>query len=163
MAWTKIYLSPKLYSAITWIKNFNLSKVIYRKLYHVIFLKVCGAYKIIPKWFYCLHNSCNGKPGENVMANWQDELNNIASKLRDLILHEYFQKFFKSKENFNCLLKECLIQEDWSLKVGRHLEKCEKIFCQKKLKKHRKLTKSNKLSYFKYSVRFDSYGPFFSI
>ena len=72
-------------------------------------MEVYSAYNIIPDGFIVNKNPCNGKPSENVMANWQDELNNIESELPDLILYEYVQKLF--------------IQEDWLLKVRRHLKK----------------------------------------
>ena len=68
---------------------------------------------------------------------------------------------FKSEETFNCLFEELLMQDDWLLKVRRHLEKYEKILRQRKIKKLRKLTRSNEFLFFECFEQFDSHEPFF--
>ena len=40
------------------------------------------------------------------MSDWEGELTNVESKLRDLVLYEYVEKLFKSEETFNCLFEE---------------------------------------------------------
>ena len=67
------------------------------------------------------------------MSDWESELINVESKLRDLVLYEYVEKLFKSEETFNCLFEKLLIQDDWLLKVRGHLEKYEKNLRQRKL------------------------------
>ena len=82
------------------------------------------------------------------MSDWEGELVNVESKLRDLVLYAYAENLFKSEETFNCLFEELLIQDDWLLKVRRHLEKYEKTLRQRKIKKLRKLTRSNEFLFF---------------
>ena len=81
------------------------------------------------------------------MSDWQGEVNNVESKLHNL-LYEYVVKHSKSEERFNCLFEKFLIKDDWLLKVRGHLERYEKILRQRKLKKLRKLIKSNEFLYF---------------
>ena len=94
------------------------------------------------------------------MSGWEGELTNVESKLRDLVLYEYVEKLFQSEETFNCLFEEFLVQDDWLLKVRGHLEKYEKILRQRKLKKLKKLTKSNEFLFFECLGQFDSHEPF---
>ena len=94
------------------------------------------------------------------MSDWEGELINVESKLRVLVLYEYVEKLFKSEETFNCLFEEFLVQDDWLLKVRGHLEKYEKILRQRKLKKLKKLTKSNEFLFFECLGQFDSHEPF---
>ena len=95
------------------------------------------------------------------MSDWQGQLNNVDSNLRDLVLYKYVEKLFKSEETINCLFEKFLIQDVWLLKVTRHLERYEKILRRRKLKKLRKLTKSNEFLYFECLRQFDSHEPFF--
>ena len=111
---------------------------------------------------YVNKNPCIGKPSKKFISDWEGELINVESKLRDLVLYEYVEKLFKSEEAFNCLFEELLIQDDWLLKVRGHLEKYEKILRQRKLKKLKKLTKSNEFLFFECLGQFDSHEPFFS-
>ena len=117
---------------------FNLSEEIYRLFYHIVFLQVSNAYSIIPDGFTVNKNPCIGKPSKKLMSGWESELLNVESKLCNLVLYEYVEKFFKSEETFNSLFEEFLIQDDWLLKVRGHLEKYEKNLRQRKLKKLRK-------------------------
>ena len=97
---------------------------------------------------------------QEVNVRLGSELNNVESKLRDLVFHGHVEKLFKSEETFNCLFEEFLIK-DWLLKVRGHLEKHEKILQQRKSKRLRKLTKSDKFWFFECLGRFDSHEPFF--
>ena len=67
------------------------------------------------------------------MSDWESELLNVESKLRDLVLYEYVEKLFKSEETFNGLFEKFFFQDDWLLKVRGHLEKYEKNLRQRKL------------------------------
>ena len=161
---------------------FNLSEDIYRLFYYNVFLHVCSAYSIIPDGFNVNKNPYIGKPRQKLVSDWQVLLNNVESKLRDLVLYEYVEKLFKSEETFNCLVLyeyveklfkseetfNCLfgnflIQNDWLLKVRGHSERYEKILRRRKLKKLRKLTKSNEFLYFECLGQVDSHEPFFCI
>ena len=142
---------------------FNLSEDIYRLFYYNVFLHVCSAYSIIPDGFNVNKNPYIGKPRQKLVSDWQVLLNNVESKLRDLVLYEYVEKLFKSEETFNCLFGNFLIQNDWLLKVRGHSERYEKILRQRKLKKLRKLTKSNEFLYFECLGQVDSHEPFFCI
>ena len=53
-------------------QHFNLSEEISLLLYHVILLDVCSTYNIILEGFIVNKNPYNGKPSENIMANWKD-------------------------------------------------------------------------------------------
>ena len=97
------------------------------------------------------------------MSDWESELINVESKLCDLVLYAYVEKLFKSEETFNCLFEELLMEDDWLLKVRRHLEKYEKILRQRKIKKLRKLTRSNEFLFFECLEQFDSHEPFFCL
>ena len=125
--------------------------------YHIVFLQVCIAYSIIPDGFTVNKNPCIGKPSKKLISDWEGELLNVESKLRDLVLYEYVEKLFKSEETFNCLFEEFLVQDDWLLKVRGHLEKYEKILQQRKLKKLKKLTKSNQFLFFECLGQCDSH------
>ena len=140
---------------------FNLSEEIYLLFCHIVFFQVCDAYSIIPDGFTVNKNPCIGKPSKKLMSDWESELLNVESKLRDLVLYEYVEKLFKSEETFNSLFEEFLIQDDWLLKVRGHLEKYEKILRRRKLKELRKLTKSNTFLFFECLGEFDSHEPFF--
>ena len=97
------------------------------------------------------------------MSDWEGELINVESKLCDLVSYAYVEKLFKSEETFNCLFEELLMQDDWLLKVRRHLEKYEKILRQRKIKKLRKLTRSNEFLFSECLEQFDSHEPFFCL
>ena len=127
--------------------------------YHIVFLQVCIAYSIIPDGFTVNKNPCIGKPSKKLISDWEGELLNVESKLRDLVLYEYVEKLFKSEETFNCLIEEFSVQDDWLLKVIGDLEKYEKILRQRKLKKLKKLTKSNEFLFFECLGQFDSHEP----
>ena len=91
---------------------------------------------------------------------WQSrtcELIKVESKLHDLVLYEYVEKLVKSEKTFNCLFEEFLVQDDWLLKVRGHLEKYKKILRQRKLRKLKKLTKSNEIIFFECFGQFDSH------
>ena len=90
---------------------FNLSEDIYRLFYHIVFLQVCSAYSIIPDGFTVNENPCIGKPRKKFISDWEGELVNVESKLRDLVLYAYAENLFKSEETFNCLFEELLIQD----------------------------------------------------
>ena len=134
----KIYILPNqlLYNNMDETKPaqqvFNLSEEIYLLFYHIVFLQVCSGYSITPDNFTGNKNPCIGKPSKKFRSDWEGELINVELKLRDLVLYAYVEKVFKSEETFNCLFEELLIQDDWLLKVRRHLEKYEKILRQKK-------------------------------
>ena len=95
------------------------------------------------------------------MSDWQSQLNNFDSNLRDLVLYKYVEKLFKFEETINCLFEKFLIQDAWLLKVTGHLERYEKILRRRKLKKLRKFTKSNEFLYLECLGQFDSHEPFF--
>ena len=165
----KIYNLPNqlLYSNMDQTKLaqqlFNLSEEIYGLFYHIVFLQVRSAYSIIPDGFTVNKNLCIGKPSIKFMSHWEGELVNVKSKLHDLVLYAYVEKLFKSEETFNCLFEQLLIQDDWLLKVRRHLEKYEKNLRQRKIEKLRKLTRSNKFLFFECLEQFDSHEPFFCL
>ena len=124
-------------------------------------MQICSTYSIIPDGFTVNKNLCISKPSKKLMSDWEGELINVESKLCNLVLYEYVEKLFKSEETFNCLFEEFLVQDDWLLKVRGHLEKYEKILQQRKLKKLKKLTKSNEFLFFECLGQFDSHEPFF--
>ena len=70
-------------------------------------------------------------------------------------------KLFQLVTHFKSTINRQLIQEDWLLKTGNHLEKLEKKLKQKKLKKLRKLCKDNSNLYLACLTRFDSHDKFF--
>ena len=123
-------------------------------------MQVYSAYSIIRDGFTINKNPCIGKPSKKLMSDWEGELINVESKLRELVLYEYVEKLFKSEETFNCSFQVFLVQDDWLLKVRGHLEKYEKILRQRKLKKLKKLTKSNEFLFFECLGHFDSHEPF---
>ena len=134
-------------------------------LFKYIYIYILYIYKSIDLYLY-IHiykNPCIGKPSKKLMSGWEGELTNVESKLRDLVLYEYVEKLFQSEETFNCLFEEFLVQDDWLLKVRGHLEKYEKILRQRKLKKLKKLTKSNEFLFFECLGQFDSHEPFFCL
>ena len=165
----KIYVLPNqlLYNNMDQAKLaqqlFNLVEEIYRLCYHIVFLPVCSACSIIPDGVTVNKNPCIGKPSKKLMSDWEGELINVESKLRDLVLYEYVEKLFMSEETFNCLYEEFLVQDDWLLKVKGHLEKYEKILRQRKLKKLKKLTKSNEFLFFECLGQFDSHESSFFV
>ena len=75
MALKKIYILPNqlLYNNMDQAKLaqqlFNLSEEIYCLLYHIVFLKVCSAYSIIPDGFTVNKNPCIGKPSKKLMSD----------------------------------------------------------------------------------------------
>ena len=90
-----------------------------------------------------------------------DRIVSLQHFLANLILYEYIKKRFKSEEKFNCLFEKYLIQDDWLLKVRGHLEIYEKISRRRKLKKLKKLTKSNSKSNSFYILIDQGHQPFF--
>ena len=126
-------------------------------------MQVYSAYSIIRDGFTINKNPCIGKPSKKLMSDWEGELINVESKLRELVLYEYVEKLFKSEETFNCSFQVFLVQDDWLLKVRGHLEKYEKILRQRKVKKLKKLTKSNEFIFFECLGKFDSHELFFCL
>ena len=57
------------------------------------------------------------------------------SNLRDILLEEYMEKYFKLEAEFKSVFAKHIVQEDWLLKVRNHLERLDKKLRQKKLKK----------------------------
>ena len=70
---------------------------------------------------------------------WKNQLEVTKSNLRDVLLVEYVEKYFKLEAEFKPIFAKHIIQEDWLLKVRNHLERLKKKLRQKKLKKLRKL------------------------
>ena len=140
---------------------FNISEDIYKLIYHIVFLEVCRAYKIILDGLFISKKPCIGKPNDRFLNSWEKELENTGVNLREVLIKEYVRKLVQLGTQFKSTINRHLIQEDWLLKTRNHLEKYEKKLKQKKLKKLRKLCKDNSNLYFACLTRFDSHDEFF--
>ena len=65
------------------------------------------------------------------------------SNVRDALHKEYVETYFKLKAEFKSVFVKCIVQEDRLFKVRNHLERLEKKYRQKKLKKLHKFCKNN--------------------
>ena len=92
---------------------------------------------------------------------WKNQLEITRSSLRDVLLEEYVEKYFKLEAEFKSVFAKHIVQEDWLLKVRNHLERLEKKLHRKKLKKLRKFCKNDHF-YFECFERFESHDEFFS-
>ena len=128
---------------------------------HVIFPEVCKLSQIVPDRLYVEQEPCLGNPNKKFLDEWKNQLEVTRSNLRDVLLEEYVEKYFKLKAEFKSVFAKHIVQEDWLLKVRTHLERLEKKFRQKKLKKLRKFCKNNNF-YFDCLERFESHDLFFS-
>ena len=63
------------------------------------------------------------------------------SNLRNVLLEEYVEEYFKLEAEFKSVFAEHIVQEDCLLKIRSHLEKMEKKLQQRKFKKLRKFCK----------------------
>ena len=114
---------------------FNLVEDVYESFYHLIFLEVWKSYQIVPDGFYVEKEPCIGNPSKKFLDAWKNQLKVTKSNLRDVLLEEYVEKYFKLEAEFKSVFVKYIVQEDWLLKVRNHLEK--KLH-QKKLKRLRK-------------------------
>ena len=88
-----------------------------------------------------------------------DRIVSLQHFLANLILYEYVTKFLSLKKILTVYLKNF-----WSRMIGYwNLELYEKNLWQRKLKKLRKLTKSNEFLYFDWLGQFDRHDPFFCL
>ena len=135
----------------------NILEDIYKSFYHIVFLKVCRAYKIIPDGLFISKNPCLGKPSDRFLDSWEKVLENTGVNLREVLIEEYVRKIFELINQIKSTINRHIIQEDWLLKTRNHLEKLERKLRHKKLKKLRKLCMDNSNLYFAYLTRFDSH------
>ena len=100
-----------------------------------VFLEVCKSYQIVPDGLYVEKEPCIGNPSKKFLDAWKNQLEITRSSLRDVLLEEYVEKYFKLEAEFKSVFAKPIVQEDWLLKVRNHLERLEKMLRQKKLKK----------------------------
>ena len=74
---------------------FNLAEEVYKSFYHVIFLEVCKSYQIVPDGLYVEKEPCIGNPSKRFLDAWKNQLEITRSSLRDVLLEEYVEKYFK--------------------------------------------------------------------
>ena len=140
---------------------FNLTEDVCKSFYHVIYLRVCKLYQIVPVRLYVEKKPCTGNPSMKFLDAWKNQLEITRSNLRDVLLKEYVEKYFKLETEIKSVFAKHVIQEHWLLKVSNHLDKLEKKLRQKKLKKLHKFCKNDNL-YFECLERFESHDKFFS-
>ena len=139
---------------------FNLAEDVYKSFYHVIFLEVCKSYQIVPDGLHVEKEPCIGNPSKKFLDAWKNQLEVSRSNLRDVLIEEYMEKYFKSEAEFKSVFAKNIVQEDRLLKVRNHLDRLEKKLRQKKLKKLRKFCKNDNF-YFECLERFESQDKFF--
>ena len=122
---------------------------------------MCKSYKIVPDGLYVEKETCIGNPSKKFLDAWKSQLEVTRSNLRDVLLEEYVETYFKLKTEFKFVFAKHILQEDWLLKVRNHLERREKKLRQKKFKKLRKFCKNDNF-YFECLERFESHDDFFS-
>ena len=116
---------------------------------------MCKSYQIVPVGLYVEKEPCIGNPSKKFLDAWKNQLKVTRSNLRDVLLEEFVEKYFKLEAEFKSVFAKYIVQEDWLLKVRNHLERLEKKLCQKKLKKLRKFCKNDNF-YFESLERFES-------
>ena len=79
---------------------FNISEDIYKSFYHIVFLEVCRAYKIIPDGLFISKKPCIGKPSGRFLNSWEKELENTGVNLREVLIEEYVRKLFQLVTHF---------------------------------------------------------------
>ena len=121
---------------------FNLADA-YKFFYHVIFLEVCKSYQIVPYGLHVEKEPCIGNPSKKFLDARKNQLEVTRSNLRDVLLEEYVEKYFKLEAEFKSVFAKHIVLEDWLLKVSNHLDRLEKKLRQKKLKKLRKFCKND--------------------
>ena len=109
---------------------FNLAEEVYKSFYHVIFLEMCKSYQIVPDGLYVEKEPCIGNPSKKFLDAWKNQLEITRSSLRDVLLEEYVEKYFKLEAEFRSAFAKNIVQEDWLLKVRNHLERLEKKLLQ---------------------------------
>ena len=108
-----------------------------------VFLEVCKSYQIVPDGLYVEKEPCIGNPSKKLLDAWKNQLEITRSSLRDVLLEEYVEKYFKLEAEFKSVFAKHIEQEDWLLKVRNHLERLEKKLHQKKFKKLHKFCKND--------------------
>ena len=91
----------------------------------------------------------------------KNQLELTRSNLRDVLLEEYMEKYFKLEADLKSVFEKHIVQEDCSFKVRNHLERLEKKLRQKKLKKLHKFYENDNF-YFDCLERFGSHDESFS-
>ena len=136
---------------------FNLAE----DVYHVIFLDVCKSYQVVPDGSYLEREPYIGNTSKKAIDSCKNQLEVTRSNLRDVLLEEYVEKYFKLETEFKYVFAKHIVQEDWLLKVRNHFDRMEKKLRQKKFQKLRKFCKNDNF-YFECLERFESYDEFFS-
>ena len=111
---------------------FNILEDIYKSFYHIVFLKVCRAYQIIPHGLFISKKPCIGKPSDEFLDSWERELKNTEINLQEVLIKEYVRKRFQLITQFKSKINRQIVQEDWLLKRRNHLERLEKKLKHKK-------------------------------
>ena len=112
-------------------------------------------YQIVPDGLHFEKEPCIGNPSKKFLDAWKNQLEATRSNLRDVLLEKYVKKYFKLEAEFESVFVKHIVQEDWLLKARNHLERLEKKFLQKKLKKLHKFYRTNNF-YFECLERFES-------
>ena len=140
---------------------FNLAEDVYKSFYHVVFPEVCKSYQIVPGGLHVEKEPCIGNPSKKFLDVWKNQLEITRLSLRDVLLEEYVEKYFKLEAELQSAFAKHIVQEDWLLKVRNHLERLEKKLRQKKFKKLRKFCKNDNF-YFECLKRYESHDEFCS-
>ena len=138
---------------------FNVAEDDYKSFYHAIFLEVSKSYQIVPDGLYVEKEPCIGNLRKKFLDAWKI-LEVTRPNLRDVLLEEYVEKYFKLETKFKSGFGKHIVQEDCLLKVRNHFDRLEKELRQKKLKKLHKFCKNDNF-YFECLERFESQDKFF--
>ena len=90
---------------------FNLAEDVYKSFYHVIFLEVCKWYQIVPDGLYIEKEPCIANPSKKFLDAWKNQLEVTRSNLRDVLLEEYVEKYFKLEAEFKSVFVKHIVQE----------------------------------------------------
>ena len=122
---------------------------------------MCKSHQIVPDGLHVGKKPCIGNPSKKFLDAWKNQLEVTRLNLRDVLLEEYVEKYFKLEADFKSVFAKHIVQEDWLLKIINHLKRLEKKLRQKKLKKLCKTCRNNNL-YFECLERFHINDEYFS-
>ena len=128
----------------------NYRKVIFKSFFHI----VCVPKNILVLWVTSerfiskekiknLRN--NGSTNEELKKEWENGINGLDGRCRDLLLQEHCKKLFNLIDTFWCHIKYAEVDANWLLKVKTYLDKLEKIQSKIKRKKLKNMSTNSLL------------------
>ena len=79
-------------------------------------MEVYRAYQIIPDGLFISKKPCIGKPSDEFLDSWEEELENRGVNLREVLIKEYVRQLFRLITQFKPTINKQIVQEDWAFR-----------------------------------------------